>query len=65
MTSLVSTGRRTWQFEVIGSHHLDAPQKAKSEVASENDVDYHDLRARVVRRGHYGVNSVVVVAEVR
>lgn len=57
---------RTWMFTVKSRHHLDAPQKAKSKVAEENqDVNYRHLRARVVKRARtYREDSVVVVAEV-
>ncbi len=61
---LRESDKRTWTFDVIGRHHLDAPQKAKSKVYEENDdVDYRDLCARVVDTGCIYDNSLVVVAE--
>jgi hypothetical protein len=63
---LQSTEDRTWTFEVLGSFQLDAPQEAKRIVYEENDdVNYRDLRARIMLNGAYDENSVVTVTEVR
>lgn len=59
MADLSESDARTWVFEV-GGFHLDAPQKAKSRVAEENDTEYHDLRARTIG-GFVGKTYVVVV----
>lgn len=63
--ALIEHEGRTWTFRVADSHHLDAPQKAKSKVYQENDVKYMNLRARVVYDGGWNTNSVVVVTEIR
>lgn len=62
---LQESDRRTWQFDVKSRFALDAPQKAKSKVAEEHDVDYRDLRARIVYNPGWRVDPVVVVAEVK
>lgn len=54
----------SWTF--MSSSHLDAPQKAKKKVADENsDVNYKDLRARVMRDGGAYMNSLVTVVKIR
>lgn len=56
--TLEESDRRTWAFEIDG-FHLDAPQTAKSRVAEEDDVDYDDLRARVITGTFEKVVTVV------
>lgn len=58
-SALHETDANTWTFRVRG-FHLDAPQHAKSSVYERNDVDYDDLRAKVVGGGQ---NKFVVVVE--
>lgn len=54
---------RTWLFEETARFHLDSCQKAKAKVTRENDdVNYRDLRARVVE---YYSTSIVVVVEAK
>lgn len=60
--TLADCDASVWTFKVIGSHHLDAAQKAKSKVYSENEgVEYSDLQATTITP--ISGNTVVVVVD--
>lgn len=60
---LEKSNKRSWVYEVDG-FHLDAVQKAKSEIAEdEPDVEYDSLRGRVINRRYQ--QSIVVVVKIR
>jgi len=40
------------------------PAKVKSHVAEQNDVEYADLYAKVVKKNHRGGTALVIVSEV-
>lgn len=61
MSNLQKSDAKTWVFET-GKYGLDAPQQAKSLVANSNDdVEYHDLCARVMNNQGLGDTYVVVL----
>lgn len=60
ISELSNTELESWAFEVEG-FHLDAPVRAKQHVAEEEDLEYNQLRARVINRDGFGKKCVAVV----
>ena len=60
---LKTSDARTWTFNVneLNTFWLDAPNAAKSAVASVEDLSYRDLRARLINQKGLSDTYVVVV----